>query len=188
MSAADLEGGAARRRRQRQLRAFHFHVQMAVKLELATALHHSAQRVEGPKEVEVHEKHDGLRAEKRPLPGRGRRLLRRLPGRRCEQAWSVTCLPRFLGWRAIVSKEMMASTALPSGSSFARCWRRRRGGRRRRRRRRRTPRLPRRPRGRGKRGGSVDFLVVCGYDAVGKGSALARRCLVRSIPFLCRQA
>ena len=68
MPAADLVGGAARRR-QRQLRAFRRHVQMAVKLELATALHHSAQRVEGPREGEVHEKHDGLRAQKRPLLG-----------------------------------------------------------------------------------------------------------------------
>ena len=44
-----------------------------------------------------------------------------------------------------------------------------RGGRRRRRRR-RAPWLPRCPRVR------VDFLVVCGYGAVGKGSALALRC------------
>ena len=42
--------------------------------------------------------------------------------------------------------------------------------------------------GRRRRGGSVDFLVVCGYDAVGKGSTLALRCLVRSVPFFCRQA
>ena len=35
-------------------------------MELATALHHSAQRVEGPSEGEVHANHDGLRA---PLPG-----------------------------------------------------------------------------------------------------------------------
>ena len=33
-----------------------------------------------------------------------------------------------------------------------------------------------------------DPLVVCGYDAVGKGSALALGCLVRSVPFGCRQA
>ena len=45
------------------------HVRTTVAMELATALHHSAQRVEGPREGEVHAKHDGLRAQKRPLPG-----------------------------------------------------------------------------------------------------------------------
>ena len=35
--------------------------------------------------------------------GSGRRLLRRLPGRRCEQPRSVTWLPLSCGWRAIVS-------------------------------------------------------------------------------------
>ena len=38
-------------------------------MELAAALHHSAQRVEGPGEGEVHAMHDGLRAQMRPLPG-----------------------------------------------------------------------------------------------------------------------
>ena len=51
---AERVPGAAMRRRQRLLRAFHRHVQWQVKLELATALHHSAQRprplVEEPKE------------------------------------------------------------------------------------------------------------------------------------------
>ena len=61
--------GSARRRRDRQLRAFGRHEQLTVRMELAAALHHSAQRVEGPREGEVHEKHDGLRAQKRPLPG-----------------------------------------------------------------------------------------------------------------------
>ena len=67
MSAADLVGGAAWRRRQRQLRAFHRHVQMAVKLELSTALHHSAQRVEAPREEVELEKNVGPRAQKPPL-------------------------------------------------------------------------------------------------------------------------
>ena len=40
-----------------------------VAMELATALHHSAQRVEVPREGEVREQHYGLRAQKRPLPG-----------------------------------------------------------------------------------------------------------------------
>ena len=58
--------GSARRRRDRQLRAFRRHVQLTVRMELAAALHHSAQRVEGPREGELHE---GPRAQKRPLPG-----------------------------------------------------------------------------------------------------------------------
>ena len=48
--------------------------------------------------------------------------------------------------------------------------------------------LSRRARARGGRGGSVDFLMVRGYDVPGKGPALALRSLVRRVPFLCRQA
>ena len=60
MSAGD---GAAWRRRDRQLRAWHRHVRTAVAMELATALHQSAQRpksrvVEGPSEGEVRETYD----------------------------------------------------------------------------------------------------------------------------------
>ena len=61
--------GAAKWRRDRQLRAFRRHELLTVQMELAAALQRSAQRVEGPSEGEVHEKHDGLRAQKRPLPG-----------------------------------------------------------------------------------------------------------------------
>ena len=50
--------------------------------------------------------------------------------------------------------------------------------RRKRRKRRHAPQVPRRLRGRGRRGGRRKLLVVCGYDAVGKGSAHALRCLV----------
>ena len=39
---------SARRRRECQLRAFHRHEVLSVKMALATALHHSAQRVEVP--------------------------------------------------------------------------------------------------------------------------------------------
>ena len=46
--------GASKRRRDRQLRAFHRHEQLTVRMELATAIHHSAQRpktvVEVPRE------------------------------------------------------------------------------------------------------------------------------------------
>ena len=51
--------GAAARRRGRRLRAWHRHVKM-VAMELATALHHSVQRVEVPREGEVREQHFGL--------------------------------------------------------------------------------------------------------------------------------
>ena len=55
--------GAAKPRRDRQLRAFHRHEQLT---ELATALHHSAQRpksrvVEEPSEGEVRETYEALR-------------------------------------------------------------------------------------------------------------------------------
>ena len=44
MAGRDVGGvGSARRRRDRQLRAWHRHVKMTVAMELATALHHSAQ-------------------------------------------------------------------------------------------------------------------------------------------------
>ena len=61
--------GAAKRRRDRRLRAWHRHVRTTVAMELATALHHSTQRVEAPREGVEHEKHVGLRAQKPPLPG-----------------------------------------------------------------------------------------------------------------------
>ena len=60
---------SARRRRERQLRAFHQHEVLLVKMALATALHHSAQRVEVPREVEEHEAYVGPRAQKTPPPG-----------------------------------------------------------------------------------------------------------------------
>ena len=59
---------SARRRRERLLRAFHRHVVLSVKMALATALHHSAQRVEVPREVEEHEAYVGPRAQKTPPP------------------------------------------------------------------------------------------------------------------------
>ena len=76
---------AAQRRRQRRLRSMLRHEQQTVRMALAAALHHSAgprEKVEkqqngaprGQKtaaragEGEVHAQHDGLRAQKRPLP------------------------------------------------------------------------------------------------------------------------
>ena len=78
--------GAARRRRERRLRSMLRHEQQTVRMALAAALHHSAgprEKVEkqqngaprGQKtagragEGEVHEQHDGPRAQNRPLPG-----------------------------------------------------------------------------------------------------------------------
>ena len=66
MAASDV-ATSARRRRDR-------HVRTTVAMELATALHHSAQRpksrvVEGPSEGEVRETYDALRRLKAPLPG-----------------------------------------------------------------------------------------------------------------------
>ena len=65
--------GSARRRRDRQLRAWHRHVKMTVAMELATALHHSAQPggpvVEEPEEEVEFEEHAGLRAQNIPPPG-----------------------------------------------------------------------------------------------------------------------
>ena len=63
--------GAAKRRRDRRLRAWHRHVKMTVAVEVATALHHSAQPagpvVGGPREEAGHKTHFGLRAAT-PLP------------------------------------------------------------------------------------------------------------------------
>ena len=65
--------GATVRRRERLLRAWHRHEQLLVAMELATALHHSAQRpktvVEEPREVEEHETNDTLQRQKEPPPG-----------------------------------------------------------------------------------------------------------------------
>ena len=74
--------GAAKRRRQRRLRSWLRHEQQTVAAVLATVFHHSypkvdtahdglrAQRtVTSTREGEVHEKHAGLRAQNRPLPG-----------------------------------------------------------------------------------------------------------------------
>ena len=60
---------SARRRRERQLRAFHRHEALSVKMALVTALHHSALRVEVPREVEEHGAYACPRAQETPPPG-----------------------------------------------------------------------------------------------------------------------
>ena len=58
---------SARRRRNRQLRAFHRHEVLSVKMALATALHHSAQPagpvVGGPEEEVEYETHNATGTE-----------------------------------------------------------------------------------------------------------------------------
>ena len=63
--------GAAKLRRDRQLHAFRRHELLTVRMELAAALHHSAQRVEVPSEVEEYATYVGPRALKTPPPGMG---------------------------------------------------------------------------------------------------------------------
>ena len=67
---AGCDGGSARRRRDRQLRAWHRRVRTTVAMELATALHHSAQQVEGPREEAGHETHNTPRGPKTLPPGK----------------------------------------------------------------------------------------------------------------------
>ena len=74
-------GGVARRRRERRLRSMLRHEQQSIRMALATVMHHSfkvhteygAPRSQitatRAREGEVHERHDGLRAQERPLPG-----------------------------------------------------------------------------------------------------------------------
>ena len=67
MAERAIDGvGSAWRPSNRQLRAWHRHVKMTVAMELATALHHSAQPaglvVEEPEEEVEHKTHFGLRA------------------------------------------------------------------------------------------------------------------------------
>ena len=72
MAARDGET-SARRRRDRQLCACRRHGRHAVRMELAAALHHSAQPagpvVGGPREEEVHETNTAPRRQKKPPPG-----------------------------------------------------------------------------------------------------------------------
>ena len=68
MSMAERAPGAAM-----QLRAFHRHERLTVRMELAAALHHSAQPtllvVEQPREVEAQDTHAAPRGQKEPPPG-----------------------------------------------------------------------------------------------------------------------
>ena len=109
--------GAAKRRRDRQLTAFRRHEQLT-EMELAAALHHSAQPagpvVEGPREGEVRGTYDALRRLKTPLPGK--RLVSRGSQRRREQSRAGTWLPGLLSrwcWRCTAKTASMAPPSLP---------------------------------------------------------------------------
>ena len=73
VAGGDFDGeGAARRRRQRRLRSWLKHERQSVAMALAKYTHHASRgqtRARAREEVE-HEKHDGPRAQKPPLPGR----------------------------------------------------------------------------------------------------------------------
>ena len=140
-------------------------------------------------EGEVHEQHDGPRAHNRPLPGTRPEPFAEVsePQGPAATVGYVPARPPLIWWGpkllADSSAEAIDGRTLryllkENLPGRRRKRRRRRGGRKRRRRRRRAPQLPRRPRGRGKRGEKRKLLEVCGYDAVGKGSALALRCPV----------
>ena len=70
---AERAPGAAMRRRHRQLRVFHRHERLTVRMELATVLHHSAQPtgpvVEEPREVEAQDTYAAPRGQKLLPPG-----------------------------------------------------------------------------------------------------------------------
>ena len=83
--------GAAKRRRDRWFRSWHRHVRTTVAMELATALHHSAQRVEEPREEAGPVTHYGDR--RSCLHGCGWRLWYRWLCRRTRESRSVTWLP-----------------------------------------------------------------------------------------------
>ena len=92
--------GAAKRRKERRLRSWAKHQRMTVAMALAENLHHSRQKVEGGE-------HDGPRAQKTArATGARPGVLTDLEPQGGRQAWSVTCLPRFLGCRVIVSMAM----------------------------------------------------------------------------------
>ena len=94
--------GSARRRRNRQLRTFRRRELLTVRMELSSALHHSAQQVEGPRDREVHEKDDGPRAQKRPLPGTRPAPLAEVVGSQVRAAtvsYVAAPMPRLAGHR-----------------------------------------------------------------------------------------
>ena len=70
---------SARRRRERQLRSFLGHEELSVKMALARALHHSAQRVEEPRERVEGEMYGVPRRQKLPLPGTRRLRTQKRP-------------------------------------------------------------------------------------------------------------
>ena len=184
---------AAARRRQRRLGSWLRHERMTVAMTLAEKLHHTSrgQKLARVGEEVVHDAHDAPRGPKTPPPGvrpgilpepvpqRSDRTVRRFLG----EAVDPSALS-FLVRRAVEDrkreeeeKERKKKEAQEKADlELAK----------------RDPapefplRHPLRPSGRGRRGArgsSPSPLLVCGFDAVGKGSALALLFLVRSVPF-----
>ena len=115
-------GGSARQRRERRLWAWHRHERMTVAIGLATALHHSAQRVEAPREGVEGVQNFAPPAQKPPLWGSGR-VSRWSPRSIMEQSRSVTWLPQCRCWPA---RQARSWTSPPSNSSSITLWRCRR--------------------------------------------------------------
>ena len=138
--------GAAARRRGRRLRAWHRHVKMAVAMELATALHHSAQPagpvVAGPREVEEQDKYEASRRQKAPPPGAHPGVLKE-PEVQLEAATVgyVAASTPLLVVASLAGGDVVDTTTINYLLQYAlrkrQRRRRRRGGRKRRRRRRR---------------------------------------------------
>ena len=113
---------AAARRRQRRLRSWLRHERMTVAMTLAEMSHHTAPR--GPKMARVwegveHEQHDGLRAQKPPLPG-VRPAVSLTPGRSGVTAPCGTPQGTLLSWWCRRCAATTASTTPPSVSSSSR--------------------------------------------------------------------
>ena len=197
--------GAARRRRQRGLRSWLKHERQSVAMALAECTHHASSARRGPEPGrEWSTRSTSAYGHRSPHSRGSGRASRRSPGRWGGQSRTGTWLPRCLScqhrcWRTLLLRQWTPARLVPPPGPADEEEVVGGGGRKRRRRRRRrrhfrclrgrAPQLPQGLRGRGRRGGRRKLLVVCGYDAVGKGSALALRCLVlvrcfsRSVPF-----
>ena len=104
---------SARCRRNRQLRAFHRHEVLSVKMALATALHHSAQPagpvVGGPEEEVEYETHNAPRGQNTPPPGTRPGVLKE-PG---AQEATVT-----VGYVAAAGAPLLAQPVLGGGDAL----------------------------------------------------------------------
>ena len=101
-SCAERASGATVRWRERRLRAWHRHERMTVAMELATALHHSAQPVEAPREgVEGEKYHAPVSPPTTTVPSSGSRCT---SAKRTRPTTGTDALERPLGTRRLVSR------------------------------------------------------------------------------------